>query len=149
MSDALVGTGILLKAGDGATPTENFVAVAEIVSLKIPAFSRNEIDVSNHNEGREAKILGMLRQGQVTGTCNWLPTDPTQSSAAGGLLADIRANVKRNWRIELPPTGFPQWTMPARVQLFDPPEVTVDAALQIAFALTVDGDIDVVEEEET
>lgn len=140
MSNAIIGTGILLKAGDGASP-ENFVSVAEIVSLKPPQLSRNEVDVSNHNEGQEAKILGMLRKGQVTGTLNWLPTDATQSELAQGVLADILANKKRNWRITFPPLGLPKWTFPGRVQLFDPQEVSVDAAMQVAFALTIDGAI--------
>lgn len=143
MSNAIIGTGILLKRGDGAVP-ENFVAIAEQVVLKPPQLSRNEIEVSNHNEGQEAKILGMLRKGQVTGTCNWLPTDATQSDVAGGLLADILANVKANWRIECPPNGFPKWTMPARVQLFDPQEVTTDSPMQVAFAMTIDGPITMV-----
>jgi len=140
MSDAQSGTGILLKAGDGEDP-ESFVAVAEIVALKPPQLSRNEIEVSNHNEGADAKILGMLRRGQVTGTANWLPLDPTQSSDGEGILADIRNNVKRNWRIEVPPNGFPRWTMAARVQMFDVQEFSVDAAQQFAFALTIDGAI--------
>jgi hypothetical protein len=140
MSNAIIGTGILLKAGDGASP-EVFSTVAEIVSLKPPQLSRNEVDVSNHNEGQEAKILGMLRKGQVTGTLNWLPTDATQSELSQGVLADILANKKRNWRITYPPLGLPKWTFPGRVQLFDPQEVTVDAAMQVAFALTIDGAI--------
>jgi hypothetical protein len=140
MSDAIIGTGILLKAGDGATP-EVFVAVAEIVSLKPPQLSRNEIDVSTHNAASDAKILGMLRKGQVTGTLNWIPTDATHSDQAGGIMADILGNVKRNWRITYPPSGLPHWTMPGRVQLVDPQDVSVDAALQVAFALTIDGDI--------
>jgi hypothetical protein len=143
MSDAIIGTGILLKAGDGAVP-EVFVTIAEIVTLKPPQLSRNEIDVSTHNEGQEAKILGMLRKGQVTGTLNWVPTDATHSNVGSGVLADILANVKRNWRITFPPSGLPQWTFPGRVQLFDPQEVTTDAPLQIAFALTIDGVITMV-----
>ena len=35
MSDAIIGTGILLKAGDGATPTEVFTTVAEIVTAVV------------------------------------------------------------------------------------------------------------------
>jgi hypothetical protein len=143
MSDAIIGTGILLKAGDGATP-ENFVAVAEVVTLKPPQLSRNEIEVTSHNEALtagEAKILGMLRKGQVTGTANWVPTDPTHSSDGQGIIADMKANRKRNWRIEFPPNGLPKWTFPGRVQLIDPQEVTTDAALQFAFALTIDGEI--------
>src|SRR5262245_47214844 len=143
MSDAIIGTGILLKAGDGGNP-EQFVTVAEIVTLKPPQLSRNEVEVSNHNEGQEAKILGMLRKGQVTGTLNWLPNDPTHSDLADGMLADILANKKRNWRITFPPLGLPNWTMSARVQLFDPQEVGVDAAMQVAFALTIGGPITMV-----
>lgn len=134
MSNAIIGTGILLKAGDGGTP-EVFVTVAENVSLKPLQFSRNEIDVSTHNEGVEAKLLGMLRHGQVTGTLNWVPTDATHMA----MKADVIANTKRNWRITFPPNGLPHWTFPGRVQLFDPQEVTVDSPLQMAFALTLDG----------
>lgn len=96
MGDAIVGTGILLKMGDGATPTENFTAVAELVSLKPPPLSRNEIEVSTHNAGIDAKLLGMLRRGQVTGTVNLIPTDPTHSKDTG-MLGDILTNKKRNW----------------------------------------------------
>ena len=138
-ANAIVGTGILLKRGDGASP-EVFTTVAEIVSLKPPALSRNEIDVSVHNDGDESKLLGMLRKGQVTGLLNWLPTDATHDSATG-MIADINANTSRNWRITLPPSATEYWTFAARVQLFDPQEVGVDAALQVAFALTVTGDI--------
>jgi hypothetical protein len=136
MSNAIIGTGILLKAGDGATP-EMFATLAELVSLKPSGLSRNEIEVSTHNEGQEAKILGMLRKGPVTFTCNWVPTDATHAA----LLADILANTKRNWQIWFPPSGLPLWTFPARVQLFDPPDVGVDVAMQISGQLTIDGTI--------
>lgn len=145
--DAIIGTGILLRAGDGATP-ENFVTVAENVVLKPPQLSRTEIEVTTHNEAKtsgESKALGILRKGQATGTCNWLPTDPTHSPSGDGLLADILANKLRNWRIEFPPNSFPRFTFPGRVQLFDIPEVGVDTPLQTAFALTVAGAITIVE----
>jgi hypothetical protein len=138
MGNAIIATGILLKAGDGASP-EVFAAVAEIVSLKPPQKSRNEIDVSTHNAGY-ASILGMLRTGQVTGTLNWVPTDATHAA----ILADIDANTKRNWQITFPPSGLPSWTFPGRVQLMDPQEAGVDGALQVAFALTIDGAITMV-----
>jgi hypothetical protein len=142
-SNAIIGTGVLLRAGDGAVP-EVFVTVAEIVSLKPPQLSRNEVDVSNHNEGPvsgEAKILGMLRKGQCTATLNWLPTDPTHAETGQGLLADLIANKKRNWRITYPPLGLPKWTFPGRVQLFDPSEITVDAPMQLQVGITIDGQI--------
>lgn len=146
MSDnAVIGTGILLKAGDGAVP-EVFTTIAEIVTLKPPALSRNEIDTSAHNDSEEAKLLGMLRKGQVTGMLNWRPLEATHKSTGNGMLADILVNKKRNWRITMPPDGFPHWTMPAKVQLFDPQEVGVDSPMQVAFALTITGAITMVNE---
>lgn len=140
MSDAIIGTGVLIQAGDGGSP-ETYRTVAEIVTLTPPAFSRNEQDVSTHNVGVEEKLLGMLRQGQVSATVNWVPTDPTHSSDTDGLLDDILANRKRNWRILYPPNGLPRWTFPARVQLFEPPEITVDTPMQMSVAWTIDGTI--------
>lgn len=140
MSNAIIGTGILLKAGDGASP-ENFTTVAEIVSLKPPALTRKEIEVSTHNEGVDAKILGMLRRGPVTAKLNWIPADPTHSDQPGGIYGDFLNNVKRNWRITYPPSGFPYDTFAARVSQIDPQDVTTDAALQITVVLTIDGDI--------
>lgn len=137
MSNAIAATGILLLYGDGATPTEAFTAVAELVALKPPARSRNEIDVTNHNEGEEAKILGIRRKGQVTGTVNYIPSNATHAQ----MLADYEANTKRNWRIAYPDDDNTTDTFPARVQLFDVPEQGVDAALQAQFALTIDGTI--------
>lgn len=151
MSEAIIGTGILLKAGNGAVP-EVFTAIAEIVTMKPSQLSRNEIDVSNHNEGREAKILGMLRQGQATATVNWLPLNATQRNEVGGLLYDIKNNVKRNWQIFVPidpADGAVTINFPGRVQNFDPQEVTVDSPLQLQVAITVDGDVDFVEVVET
>jgi hypothetical protein len=136
MSNAIIGTGILLKAGDGATP-EVFTTVAEIVSLKPSSYSRNKVDVSNHNEARESNILGMLRQSDVTGTCNLVPSDATHTL----MRDDIKNNVKRNWRITYPPAGLPHDTFPGRVQLFEEQEVTTDAPLQFAFSIALDGDI--------
>lgn len=136
MSDAIIGTGILLHAGDGATP-EVFTPVAEIVALKPPSYSRNKVDVSNHNEGRESNILGMLRQSDVSGTCNLLPFDATHSL----MRSDIKNNVKRNWRITYPPAGLPHDTFAGRVQMLEEQEVTPDSALQFAFTIALDGDI--------
>ena len=136
MSDAIIGTGIRLQAGDGASP-ENFVSVAELVSVTPPSQSRNEIDVSTHNEGVEAKILGMLRQGQVAGMVNWVPTDVTHMQ----MRSDLKNNVKRNWRITYPPDHIVMHTFPARVQKFEIPDVTTDAPLQGNIALTLDGNI--------
>ena len=139
MSDAIAGSGTLLLAGDGGSP-EVFTAVAEQVTLKMPQYSRNEIETSILNEGEDDKILGILRKGQVTGTLNWLPTNATHSDSTG-MLYDLLNNTARNWRIAVAPLGLPHWTFQGKVQLFDVQEISVDSALQVAFALTVTGTI--------
>lgn len=149
MSDAISGTGILLLAGDGATPTETFTAIAELTEVKLPQLSRKQIDVTPHNTARtlgSQEILGMLKKGLVTIVANWIPTDATHRNASGGLLHDMLNNVKRNWQIQIPPDGYPEWTFPGRVQLFDPESVKVDSELSFKAALAIDGEIEIVEE---
>lgn len=144
MSNARIGTGILLKRGNGLSP-ESFTPIAELRTLTPPGYSRNEVDASNHNAGIEEKLLGMLRTGQASGSVNWLATDPTQSDEDGGMLGDILANEKANWQIVFPDgqgnEDYPRWTFPARVQTFSPQEVGLDAVMVMNFALTVDGEI--------
>lgn len=139
MSSAIIGTGILLKKGNGASPAV-YTTLAEIVKLKPAGLSRNEIDVSTHNAGIEEKILGMLRTGQVTGMINYVPTHATHDQTTG-LLADITANTEASWRIEFPPSASPKFTFLARVQLFDIQEITTDSPMQANFALTINGAI--------
>lgn len=128
------------SGGSADMSGETFVTVAELLTVKPPSFMRNEIDVSNHNAGVEEKLLGMLRVGQVTGKCNWIPTDVSHDSDTG-ILSDIRANKRRNWRIAFPPIGVPNWTFGARVQKWDLAEINTDGAEQFDFALTLDSDV--------
>src|SRR5262245_28165289 len=118
--EPLVSTGIKLLVGDGANP-EMFVEVAELLTIKPPAISRNEIETSGVSRDEDSKLLGILRRGQCTGMMNLLPGDVTQDT----LLDDILGNRKRNYRIVVPPDGFPQFDFAARVQLFDIQELAV------------------------
>lgn len=142
MSDAILGTGVLLARGQDDSP-ETFTDVAEIRTLKPAAWTRNELDVSTHNAGVEEQILGILRTGQVTGTLNWLPSNATQSEAGKGMLADITANTQANWRITFPDSPASVFTFAARVQTFDPQEITMDSEMAVNFALTINGSITV------
>lgn len=130
--EPLVSTGIKLLVGDGSSP-EQFVEVAELLTIKPPALSRNEIDTSGVARDEDSKLLGILRRGQVTGMMNWLPTDPTHDT----LIEDILANRKRNYRIAVPPDGYPRMDFSARLQLFDFQELAVDTPIQVAYALTI------------
>lgn len=120
MSNAVVTTGILLKRAETATPTV-FTTLAELVSITPPGFSRNPLETSNHNEGVETKVLGLLRQRAMPFKINWLPENATHAQ----LLGDITTNTKAHWQVAFP-SGT---TMEADgfVQRFEPDEAPVDA----------------------
>lgn len=120
MSDAVVTTGILVKRATTAAPTV-FTTIAELVSVTPPGFSRNPLDTSNHNEGVETKVLGLLRQKDASFKINWLPENATHDT----LLSDILNNTKAHWQI-----AFPSGTTmeaDAFVQRFEPDDAPVDA----------------------
>jgi hypothetical protein len=129
MSNAVVTTGILLKRATVEAPTV-FTTVAELVSITPPGFSRNPLDTSNHNEGVETKVLGLLRQKDTPFKINWLPENPTHDT----LLSDILGNVKAHWQV-----AFPSGTTmeaDAFVQRFEPDEAPVDAVQSAMCALS-------------
>jgi hypothetical protein len=137
MSQARSATGILIARSTLTSPA-TYVTIAELVTLTPPPMTRNEIETTNHNEGVESKILGILRHGQVTGECNWIPSDPTHGSNPGGIIHDIQNNVAANWKITFPGgTGAPVFSFGARVQNWQPVEATTDAPMRFSFTLTL------------
>jgi hypothetical protein len=138
MSQARSATGILLARSDPPPAAQVFTSIAELVTLTPPPMTRNEIDTTNHNEGVESKILGILRHGQVTGECNWIRESPTHGSTTGGIIHDIQNNVAASWRITFPGgVGSPVFTFGARVQNWQPVEASTDAPMRFSFALSL------------
>lgn len=106
MTSASLGYGVKLKMGDGATPTENFVEIAEIKDLT----DGDDIELreaTNHQSpGRRREyIAGLIDGGEIPLTCNYLPTNATQNRVTG-LQAAL--GTKKNFRLEEPgnPTGY-------------------------------------------
>lgn len=84
-SDALVGYGVELLIGDGASP-ETFEAVAGVQSLEAGTSATSSIDVTHlRSLGRHREIMpGIRSTGPFTGSVIWLPNHPSQSYAGGG-----------------------------------------------------------------
>jgi Lambda phage tail tube protein, TTP len=142
MSDAKLFTGTLLKVGDGASP-EVFTTIAEIANLEPAELSRNEIDVSIHNEGEESILTGMLRKGKVNVTINYLPSNATHNFATG-LLDAIYTNERRNYRIVWPASaGASYWEFEAYVTNFKPMGGGLDIARQAQVGLRMAGTISI------
>jgi predicted secreted protein len=105
MSNAFWVYGSKLQLGDGQSPTETFVDVAEVRDITPPSLSRDVIDVTNQQstEGWREKIPGFRDGGEVTFECNWLPKDATQDGTTG-LLSTFNDELSHNWKIVLPDT---------------------------------------------
>lgn len=104
MSDAIDGTGVILKLGDGATPTEVFTAVAELVDINGPGIKRDARETTHHqstDKFREFKP-GLKDGGEVGLTVNLLPGNATHGTASGGLLESINDDELHNWKVVLP-----------------------------------------------
>ena len=123
MSNAVSATGILVQRALLATPTV-FVDIGEITQVTPPGFSRNKLEASNHNEGVEAYVLGILRQKDPTFTINYVGDDVTHAS----LVADIMGNVKNVWNV-LFPSGV-SFTGEGYIQQFELADAPVDAIQQ-------------------
>lgn len=122
-------------AGSGGTVQSEFQTIAEITEVDPGGMSRNKIETSIHNEGRESHVLGILRQNDPTLKINYLGDKATHVA----LLADIVDNIKNNFKI-LFPSGISR-TGPAYVQMFKFDPVPVDGKQGASLALTWAGPV--------
>lgn len=97
MSQGRVGYKSKLAAGDGATPTEVFTPIAEIVSIEPADATTEEVDFTNQDSvgWRKEFKPTWIDGGEVTAVCNYIPGDATQEAARD----DRDAHTIRNWRI--------------------------------------------------
>lgn len=139
-SNAIMGTGIKLKVGDGGSPSETFDDLGELRSLKPGNMTRDLRDVTNHGStgGWREFLNGLKDGGVVTGQVNYVPTDGTQN-ASTGLIADLVSGVRRNFRIVFPDVGATTWSFAGIVTKFEPDEVTVESELTASFEIKITG----------
>lgn len=132
---AISAFGTLLKAGDGATPTENFTTIAELKKISGPSFQANTIDVTVHNSGSPWKrfISGLIDGGEITLDINLVPQNATHDASAG-LLSDLTNRTHRNYQLVLPDGALTTWQIPGIVtgfQLTADPAAALDAQVKI------------------
>ena len=143
MTQAFWAYGSKLQLGDGATPTEVFADVAELLELELPTMKRDTIDVSNHqslNATRE-KIAGWRDGGQVKWKANWIPDDPTHDGTTG-LLSVFKDGRNHNWKI-IAPNEVVTLSFSGPLNEFQP-DLPLEEQGTIAGVIEVSGDIDYV-----
>lgn len=121
--------------GTGGTATAEYVTVAEITNVDPGGKSRNKIETSTHNEGKESHVLGILRQDDPTFEINLVGSNATHQD----LNNDMDNNIKNTWRFEFP-SGITR-TGDARVQKFKLKPAPVDGVQGADLALSWAGTV--------
>lgn len=95
------GYGVALGVGDGAS-TEVFTAIAEVIDVNGPGYSKDTIDVSHSTSPGKFRefISGFLDAGEVTLTANM-----TQSDYAS-LLTLMKLEASNNFELTIPDDNF-------------------------------------------
>lgn len=130
--------GTLLQIGDGGAP-ENFVTISEVLDISGPALSLSTAETTNQDStgGWEEFVGTILRSGEVTFDVNFLPTDATQSFAAG-LILDMVNRTLRNFQLIFTDAGTTTWAFAALVTGFEP-SAPVDGKLSASVGLKISG----------
>lgn len=97
-TNADIGYGIILKVGDGGSPTELFTDIGlEITSLTPPGYTRDALDATHMQSPDRFRefIAGLMDAGEVSMDLNWVPI------AADAAIAALEAG-KQNYQILIP-----------------------------------------------
>jgi hypothetical protein len=138
LSDAIVTNGTTLQVGDGASPTEAFAAIAEVVDIDPPGAEAEEVEVTHLlSEAKEFKG-GLADFGEGTFTINLIPGDTSQEQLEDDTLASPVPT--RNYRIMFP-DGTNGRAFAGFVKMFKIQQIAVDAALRAQVTLRATGPV--------
>lgn len=130
-STAIDAYGTILK--------RNGTAIANVTNLNPPPISAEMYEATQHDgPGWDEYIPGLLRGGQVTLDCDFVPTDATHSYAAG-LIKDMVDKTLQSFSLEFSDSGTTTWSFSAYVASFTPAAPTA-GKLTAAVALQISGD---------
>lgn len=91
MSEGMSAQGTLIaRSIDPAWPPDdpvggvvNFIEIAELREITPPALTRNEIELTNHNNEDDEYIVGIRRHGTMTFNINFVPQNSTHDHETG------------------------------------------------------------------
>ncbi|HYI67130.1 MAG TPA: phage tail tube protein [Candidatus Limnocylindrales bacterium] len=114
--------GAQIQIGDGATPTEGFTTIAEVLDISGPNLTRDTEDVTPHDavDGYEEFIATLRRTGEVTFDVNFVPSHATHGPGAGGLIGLYESDEATNFRLVLAASIGYTWAFAAFVTGINP-----------------------------
>jgi Lambda phage tail tube protein, TTP len=131
----------LLKIGDGATPTEGFTTVLDVMDLSAPGISLDTEELTNHSQTDFYRKFGgtLLDAGEVSATVLYDPANATHVA----LVTDIQARTLRNFLMEFPgATTNARWSFSGFITQFQP-ETPTDAHLKASITIKITGSISI------
>jgi hypothetical protein len=143
MTSAIAAYGTLIQMGDGATPTETFATIAEVLDVKGPGWKLATEDATNHSSPSafEEKIATIKSGDDISFDVNLIPAGTTHGYSAG-LLSVWNNRTLRNFKVVFPNVGSTTWTIPCYVTGIAPAmpvkgKLTASISLSIAGAPTL------------
>ncbi len=112
-TSAIVGTGTLLKVGDGGG-SEVFTALAEVTGIGDIDISTEMHDATHTSSTWRERIAGMFDAGSIDFECNFLIANATQD-ASTGLIADQQNKTLRNFQVVFSDGSSTTWALSAFV----------------------------------
>lgn len=103
-STGKTGGGITFEIGDGASPTENFTALANMTNIDISGRKVDEIDFTHlaSTGGYRENRAGFKDAGTISGTLHFDPTNTTHQD----LESKLNSGEVFNWRINYAGAGW-------------------------------------------
>lgn len=113
-TDAVTNYGVTLEIGDGATPTEAFTSIGEIISIEAPELINEAVEATNHSSGGWKEYIsgGLKEVSEFKATINYVSTD------AASLIGKVEDGTKSNFKMTFPNTDV--WVFSALVTTFKP-----------------------------
>lgn len=95
---AMMTAGVKLQRGDGATPTETFATIADVLSVKGPTETAKLVDVTSLSStgGYREYLTGLKDGGEVS-----FDVSLSNDASHQGLHSDFAGNVLRNFKLLL------------------------------------------------
>lgn len=142
-STGKIGIGTALKMGDGATPTEAFATVANVVGIDGPGRSMEIVDATHLQStgGYREKIPHLKDGGTVSLTVHYDPTHATHDEATG-LPKKYEDRTLTNFQIVWPTVVGKTHSFAAYVTNVGA-QFQVDDLIQMTCELTISGPVTV------
>jgi hypothetical protein len=110
-----------LQIGDGAGPPEGFTLIAEVLDIKGPSLSREQVETTSHDtaDGYMTFIPGLADGGEVSFDIQYMMGAATHAETGDGIARIALDAVVRLYQI-VPPVGGKKWNFSGFITKFEP-----------------------------